>query len=144
MPRTLKTLEKMVQLRARSVSELSSKFSQQQQLCQRYDKNIQALQALALPAAGSGTQHAALMRNQAQYKKNLQRIIAWQDQEKALATLKMQEIQRDLLQEARRENGFQTVLDKRKEAHALEQQRRDQKTTDAISAQSWIRQRQRG
>lgn len=144
MPRTLKTLERMVQLRARSVSELSSKLSQQQQLCQRYDKNIQALQALTLPAADASSHHAALMRNQAQYKKNLQRIIAWQDQEKALATLRMQEIQRDLLQEARRENGFQTVLDKRKEALALEQQRRDQKTTDAISAQCWIRQRQRG
>lgn len=80
-----------------------------------------------------------MMTNQAHYKKNIQRIINWQKQEQALADMKMQEIQQNLLHEARRERGYQLVLEQRQDKFASEEARKDQKTTDAMSTQSWMR-----
>lgn len=142
MPKTVHTLEKLVQLRARSVNDLSGQLATQQQLCQRYENNIQALTHLAVTPSNDGAIHAVLMDNQAHYKKNIQRIINWQKQEQALADLKMKEIQQNLLHEARRERGFQLVLDQRRDALAAEQARTLQKVTDAVSVQCWLRRQQ--
>lgn len=144
MPRTIRTLEHLVQMRARTVKDLSGKLSSQQQLCQRYENNIQALNNLAVSPAGAGNTHAAMMTNQAHYKKNIQRIINWQKQEQALADMKMQEIQQNLLHEARRERGYQLVLEQRQDKFASEEARKDQKTTDAMSTQSWMRRIRQG
>ncbi|RPH29462.1 flagellar export protein FliJ [Buttiauxella warmboldiae] len=144
MPKTISTLEQLVQIRARTVKDLSGKLSSQKQMCQRYENNIQALNNLAVTPASPGNTHAAMMTNQAQYKKNIQRIINWQKQEQALADMKMQEIQQNLLHEARRERGYQLVLEQRRDKFADEATRKEQKTTDAMSTQSWMRrQRQR-
>lgn len=139
MPKTIRTLEHLVQIRARTVKDLSGKLSTQQQLCQRYENNIQALNNLAVTPAGMGNTHAAMMSNQAQYKKNIHRIINWQKQEQALADSKMQEIQQNLLHEARRERGYQLVLEQRQDKFASEAAKKEQKTTDAMSTQSWMR-----
>ena len=48
MPRTMRTLEQLILLRAHKVSDLSGQLSSQRQLCQRYENNIQALQSLAV------------------------------------------------------------------------------------------------
>ncbi|MEW7311552.1 flagellar export protein FliJ [Buttiauxella gaviniae] len=144
MPKTIRTLEQLVQMRARTVKDLTGKVSTQRQLCQRYENNIQALNNLAIAPGGSGNTHAAMMTNQAHYKKNIQRIINWQKQEQALADMKMQELQQNLLHEARRERGYQLVLEQRQDKFAVEEARKDQKTTDAMSAQSWMRNRRGG
>lgn len=143
MPKTIRTLEQLVQLRARSVQDLSGKLSSQRQLCQRYENNIEALNNLAITPVSAGNTHGAMMINQAHYKKNIQRIINWQKQEQALAEMKMQEIQQNLLHEARKERGFQTVLEQRRDKFADEEARKAQKVTDSLSAQCWMR-RQRG
>lgn len=75
MPKTITTLEQLVQLRTRKVRDLSGKLSSQKQLCLRYQNNIEALNNLAVTPADAGNTHAAMMTNQAQYKKNIQRII---------------------------------------------------------------------
>lgn len=143
MPKTLRTLEQLIQLRARGVRDLRGQLSSQHQLCQRYENNIQALQSLsAVPPEATG--HAAMMINQAHYKKNLQRIINWQKQEQALAQLKAQQLQQDLLSEARREKGVQLALDQRREQAATEAARKAQKLTDAQSVQCWLRQQRQG
>jgi flagellar biosynthesis chaperone FliJ len=51
----------------------------------------------------------------------------------------MHEIQQNLLHEARRERGYQLALEQRQDKFASEEARKDQKTTDAMSAQSWMR-----
>lgn len=139
MPRTMRTLEQLILLRAHKVSDLSGQLSSQRQLCQRYENNIQALQSLAVSPTVE-RESAAMMINHAHYKTNLQRIINWQKQEQALAQIKAQQLQQALLSEARREKGFQLALDKRREDAAIDEARRMQKLTDAQSVQCWLRQ----
>lgn len=138
MPTMMRTLEQLIQLRNRKVRDLSGQLSSQQQLCQRYDRNIQALQSLSTAPPSEGG-HVAMMLNEAQYKKNLQRILNWQKQEQALATLKAQQLQQNLLHEARREKGFQLALDQRRDTALAEEGRKAQKQTDALAAQFWQR-----
>ena len=138
MPRTMRTLEQLILLRAHKVNDLSGQLSSQRQLCKRYENNIQALQSLAVSPTIE-REGAAMMINLAHYKMNLQRIINWQKQEQALAQLKAMQLQQDLLSEGRREKGFQLVLDKRREEAAIDEARRMQKITDAQSVQCWLR-----
>ncbi|MRS89694.1 flagellar export protein FliJ [Enterobacteriaceae bacterium RIT714] len=138
MPKTLVTLQQLIQLRARGIKELSGQLSSQKQLNQRYENNIQALQKLSVAPADASS-NAAMMINQAHYKKNIQRIINWQKQEQALAQLKTRQLQDDLLAEARRERRFQLALEQRREGIAIDEGRKAQKATDAISAQCWLR-----
>lgn len=53
--------------------------------------------------------------------------------------MKLQEIQHNLLHEARRERGYQLALEQRRDKFAGEEARKEQKTTDAMSAQSFLR-----
>lgn len=138
MPTVMRTLEQLIQMRNRKVRELSGLLASQQQLCQRYERNIQALQSLSsAPSDAAG--HVAMMLNKAQYKKNLQRIIDWQKQEQALAAIKTQQLQRDLLHEARRKKGFQLALEQRRDDSIAEEARKAQKLTDSLAAQFWQR-----
>lgn len=84
---------------------------------------------------------AAQLINHSGYRRNIQRVIDWQKQEQALATLEAQKIQGALLQEAKREKSLALVLDDRKRQLVMDQNRRDQKNTDAVSAQCWLRQK---
>ncbi len=83
---------------------------------------------------------AALMVNQASYRRNIQRVIDWQKQEQALADIEARELQKSLLAEARREKSLTQVLEAKRSEHQQENTRREQKLTDAISTQSWLRQ----
>lgn len=137
-PASLKVMEQLHQLRQRAVEETSSKLSQQRQLCQRYSHNIDALQMLS-DSSRSIAADAAQMHNQARFKANIQRVIDWQQQEKALALIEQEAIQRELLEQASREMALNVVMEQQKNAlrQALERDR--QKITDAQAMQSWIR-----
>lgn len=135
------TLEQLHSLRHRKVENLSTQLTSQRQLCQRFESNINALSSLAEgmnPMAGSS---AALMANHSGYKRNLQRVIDWQKQEQALANLEVQKTQGALLLEAQREKGLEVVLDESKRHHMISENRREQKFTDAQSAQCGLRQK---
>ena len=81
-----------------------------------------------------------MMINQSKYKHNIQRIIDWQKQEQALARLEAQKIQGNLLAEAKREKSIELVLDAKRADRQAEINRREQKMTDSLSAQCWLRQ----
>ncbi|MGK8934483.1 flagellar export protein FliJ [Pluralibacter gergoviae] len=140
MSKLISTLEQLQQIRHRAVDDLSLKLASQQQICQRYEKNIGALTSLAQEIAQTSETCAALMVNQASYRRNIQRVIDWQKQEQALANLEARELQKSLLAEARREKSLTQVLEARRSEHRQENARREQKLTDAISTQSWLRQ----
>jgi flagellar export protein FliJ len=142
MSKLISTLEQLHLLRHRAVEDLSQQLSSQRQQCQLFEKNIIVLKSLAAGMTEIMGNSATQLINHSGYKRNIQRVIDWQKQEQALAALEVQKIQGALLQEAKREKSLELVLDDRKRELALDRTRRDQKNTDAVSAQCWLRQKQ--
>jgi len=142
MSKLIHTLEQLHLLRHRAVKDLSGKLAAQQQLCQRLEKNIHALSNLVNHSAPEIQGNATMLNNQSVYKRNIQRVIDWQRQEQALASVEAQKLQGNLLAESRREKSLELVLDVRRQDRSLAQERREQKVTDALSAQCWLRQQQ--
>lgn len=142
MKKIITTLEQLHLLRNRAVQDLSARLASQQQLCQRLEKNIHALSNLATSPIQEMAGGATMLCNQSVYKRHIQRVIDWQKQEQALASVEAQKLQGNLLAASRREKSLERVLDERRSAQRLANERREQKTTDAISAQCWLRQQQ--
>ncbi|MEH0888049.1 flagellar export protein FliJ [Enterobacter sp. UNJFSC 003] len=142
MKKIINTLEQLHLMRNRSVQDLSAKLATQQQLCQRLDKNIHALTTLVTSQAEALSGGATMLCNQSVYKRHIQRVIDWQKQEQALANVEAQKLQSNLLAESRKEKSLEWVLAERRSAQRLANERRDQKTTDALSAQCWLRRQQ--
>ncbi|MEO3989858.1 flagellar export protein FliJ [Pseudocitrobacter cyperus] len=140
MNKLISTLEQLHLLRSRAVDDLSSQLASQNQICQRFEKNIATLTSLAGELATTQGGSAAMMFNQAKYKHNIQRVIDWQKQEQALAQLEAQKLQGNLLSESRREKSLELVLDAKRVDRQTAQLRREQKTTDSLSTQCWLRQ----
>ncbi|MBW1212299.1 flagellar export protein FliJ [Pantoea allii] len=139
MSKLIHTLEQLHLLRHRAVNDLTRKLASQQRLCQRLENNIHALSGLK-QSVQSSQENAVMLSNQSVYKRNLQRVIDWQKQEQALANVEAQKIQRHLLAEFRREKSIEHVMDARRKTLRQAQDQREQKTTDALSTQSWLRQ----
>jgi flagellar export protein FliJ len=142
MSKLISTLEKLHLMRTRAVDDLSLKLATQKQLCQRFEKNIDSLSSLASGMASSNLNSPVMMSNQSTYKHVIQRVIDWQKQEHALANLEAQKMQGTLLDEARREKSLELVLEAKRRDRQQEHNRREQKMTDSISAQCWLRQQQ--
>lgn len=140
MNKLISTLEQLHLMRTRAVDDLSSKLASQKQVCQRFEKNIDALTLLASGLAEQSVNSAVMMINQSKYKHNIQRVIDWQKQEQALANLEAQKIQGNLLAEAKREKSLELVLDAKRSDRRMEMNRREQKMTDSVSTQCWLRQ----
>lgn len=140
MNKLISTLEQLHLMRTRAVDDLSSKLASQKQVCQRFEKNIDALTSLASGLAEQSVNSAVMMINQSKYKHNIQRVIDWQKQEQALANLEAQKIQGNLLAEAKREKSLELVLDAKRSDRRMEMNRREQKMTDSVSSQCWLRQ----
>ena len=140
MSKLISTLEQLHLLRHRVVDDLSLKLATQKQACQRFEKNIDALTSLASGLVTQSANSAAMMINQSKYKHNIQRVIDWQKQEQALANIEAQKIQGNLLVEAKREKSLELVLDAKRSDRQMEINRREQKVTDSVSTQCWMRQ----
>jgi flagellar export protein FliJ len=140
MSKLISTLEHLHRMRTRVVEDLSLKLATQKQLCQRFENNIAALHSLTNELPGLTDTTAAMMFNQASYKRNIQRVIDWQKQEQALADIEARTIQSNLLSEAKREKCLERVLDDKRDAHQRHLNRQEQKMTDAVSTQCWLRQ----
>jgi len=142
MSKLIFTLEQLHLMRTRAVDDLSLKLATQKQLCQRFEKNIDSLSSLASGMASSQLNSPVMMSNQSKYKHVIQRVIDWQKQEHALANLEAQKMQGTLLDEAKREKSLELVLEAKRRDRQQELHRREQKMTDSVSAQCWLRQQQ--
>lgn len=143
MTHRLSVLEQYFQLRARQIDTLTGDVAAQRQLCQRLENNIQNLTALADASPQTDEASALWMNNQSAYKQALHRIINWQKQTHALANMEAGKLQQQLLQQSRQQKGLETVIQGQQKAQETEQQRKEQRSTDAISTQIWLRQRHR-
>lgn len=132
-------LEKLLQLRHQKVNKLTAQLSQQKRLCLRYEKNINALTVLSNKSPTIHTTSAALLSNKSSYKKNIQRVINWQKQEQQLADIQAQNLQISLKQQVCQEKMVEIVLEQQQHAFILAQARKEQKISDGISTQCWLR-----
>lgn len=142
-PENLRVLETLHQMRQRAVEETSGKLSQQKQICQRYNHNIEALSALS-DSSGGMAAGAAQMNNQANFKATIQRVIDWQKQEYALASIEQATIQRELVEKASREMTVNLMISEQRKTIREAAERDQQKQTDALAMQSWMRRQRTG
>lgn len=144
MKQVIDTLAQLQRLRDKAVKDVTVKLAQQKQLCTRYDNNIKALGYLIqkTSAGGIATPSAEVLKNVAGYKGSLQRVIEWQEQEKVLAKIKENRIQKNLVKAACAEKIVAISLDDRREMQTRQQDMREQKTLDDVATQCWLRQRQ--
>lgn len=133
-------LEKLLQLRHQKVNTLISQLAQQKKICLIYEKNINDLLALSNGKHSINSRCSALkMANMSNYKKNIQGIINWQEQEKKSEENKIKKIQTSLKQESCQEKIVQIILEKQQQKILLEQIRKERKIADGIASQSWSR-----
>lgn len=138
------TLAQLQRLRDRKVQDITVQLAEQQQLCARYDSNINALSYLfdKTQVNSQAAPSVEVLKNVTDYKGSLQRVIAWQEQEKTLAKIKANRIQKNLVRAACEEKIVALTLDDQRQTWRHEQQTHAQKSLDEIASQCWLRQRQ--
>ncbi|MCT4704603.1 flagellar FliJ family protein [Enterobacteriaceae bacterium H16N7] len=143
MKQVINTLAQLQRLRDKSVKDMTVQLAQQKQLCTKFDNNIKALGFLIdkTSAGNLPSPSAEVLKNVAGYKGSLRRVIEWQEQEKMLAKIKENRIQKNLVRAACEEKIVAMTLDDRRDVLAHEQEVNQQKTLDEIATQCWLRQR---
>jgi len=137
----LDTLAQLQRLRDSTVQTTTVALARQRQVAIQYENNLRALRQLMLKTRAEAQPHFCpqTLSNMAGYKGNLLRVMKWQEQEQALAEIKMQQLQKGLLQAACQEKIVALTLDDQRERAASEQASREQKEVDEIASQSWLR-----
>jgi len=141
MKQAIKTLVQLQRLRDSTVKSTTVALAQQRQVATRHENNINALGQLMQKTRTEELPHfcTQTLSNMAGYKGSLLRVVKWQEQEKALADIKTQQIQKKLMQAACQEKIVALTLDTQRERVASEQASREQKGVDDIATQSWLR-----
>lgn len=142
MRQIIDTLAQLQRLRDKAVKDMTVKLAKQQQVCAGYENNIKALGYLIQKTfAGADAPSVESLKNIANYKGSLRKVIAWQEQEKTLAKIKEGRIQKNLIAAACEEKVVAMTLEERRLALQSEAFAKEQKAVDEIAAQCWLRQR---
>lgn len=145
MRQIIDTLAQLQRLRDKSVKDMTVQLAKQQQVCTGFDNNIKALGYL-IQKTSTGVEAPSVesLKNVTGYKGTLRTVIAWQEQEKTLAKIKEQRIQKNLVAAACEEKIVaMTLADKR---HELNHEAivKEQNVVDEIATQCWLRQKTLG
>lgn len=142
MNQVIHTLTQLKRLRDKSVIEITVKLAQQKQICTQYDNNIKTLELLVRKSTLSPASLTSIeaFKNITGYKGNLQRVIKWQEQEKILARIKENRIQKNLVKAACDEKVIAMTLVEHQMSFAKADNIKQQKNMDEIATQCWIRQ----
>lgn len=145
MRQIIDTLAQLQRLRDKSVKDMTVQLAKQQQVCIGYDNNIKALGYL-IQKTGTGVEVPSVesLKNVTGYKGTLRTVIAWQEQEKTLAKIKEQRIQKNLVSAACEEKIVAMTLDDKRDELSNEALVKEQKAVDEIAAQCWLRQKTLG
>lgn len=145
MKKLIDTLAQLQRLRHQSVTDMTIKLAQQTEVCTKFDNNIKALGYLITKTSVGdvASPSAAVLKNVAGYKGNLQRVIEWQEQEKVLAKIKENRIQKNLVQAACQEKIVAMALAEQRDMARGEDNSQQQKAVDDIAVQCWLRQLRR-
>lgn len=141
MKRMIHTLAQLQRLRDSTVKSSTVALARQRQVATRYENTIKALGQLVQKTRTEELPDfcAQTLSNIAGYKNNLLRVVKWQEQEKALAEIKTQQLQSNLMQAACQEKIVALTLDSQREKNARDEASREQKEVDDIATQSWLR-----
>lgn len=145
MRQIIDTLAQLQRLRDKSVKDMTVQLAKQQQVCAGFDSNIKALGYL-IQKTGTGVDAPSVesLKNVTGYKGTLRTVIAWQEQEKTLAKIKEQRIQKNLVAAACEEKIVAMTLEDKRDELSNEAQVKEQKAVDEIAAQCWLRQKTLG
>ena len=145
MRQIIDTLAQLQRLRDKSVKDMTVQLAKQQQVCIGFDNNIKALGYL-IQKTGTGVEAPSVesLKNVTGYKGTLRTVIAWQEQEKTLAKIKEQRIQKNLVSAACEEKIVAMTLDDKRDELSNEALVKEQKAVDEIAAQCWLRQKTLG
>lgn len=142
MNQAIYTLTQLKKLRDKSVKEITVKLAQQKQICTQYENNIKTLELLVRKSTLDATSLPSIeaFKNITGYKGNLQRVIKWQEQEKTLARIKENRIQKNLVKAACEEKIVTMTLAEHQISFVKADNIKQQKNMDEIATQCWIRQ----
>ena len=145
MRQIIDTLAQLQRLRDKTVKDMTVQLAKQQQVCIGFDNNIKALGYL-IQKTGTGVETPSVesLKNVTGYKGTLRTVIAWQEQEKTLAKIKEQRIQKNLVAAACEEKIVAMTLDDKRDELNNEALVKEQKAVDEIAAQCWLRQKTLG
>lgn len=145
MQQIIDTLAQLQRLRDKSVKDMTVQLAKQRQVCVGYENNIKALGYL-IQKTGAGIDAPSVesLKNVTGYKGTLRTVIAWQEQEKTLAKIKEQSIQKNLVAAACEEKIVAMTLDDKRLELNNEALVKEQKAVDEIAAQCWLRQKTLG
>lgn len=145
MRQIIDTLAQLQRLRDKSVKDMTVQLAKQQQVCAGFDSNIKALGYL-IQKTGTGVDAPSVesLKNVTGYKGTLRTVIAWQEQEKTLAKIKEQRIQKNLVAAACEEKIVAMTLEDKRDELSNEALVKEQKAVDEIAAQCWLRQKTLG
>ncbi|ENM1947749.1 flagellar export protein FliJ [Citrobacter braakii] len=145
MRQIIDTLAQLQRLRDKSVKDMTVQLAKQQQVCIGFDNNIKALGYL-IQKTSTGVEVPCVesLKNVTGYKGTLRTVIAWQEQEKTLAKIKEQRIQKNLVSAACEEKIVAMTLDDKRDELSNEALVKEQKAVDEIAAQCWLRQKTLG
>ena len=145
MRQIIDTLAQLQRLRDKTVKDMTVQLAKQQQVCIGFDNNIKALGYL-IQKTGTGVETPSVesLKNVTGYKGTLRTVIAWQEQEKTLAKIKEQRIQKNLVAAACEEKIVAMTLDDKRDEQSNEALVKDQKAVEEIAAQCWLRQKTLG
>ncbi|MCS2166913.1 flagellar export protein FliJ [Scandinavium manionii] len=143
MNQMIDTLRQLQKLRDKSVQDFTVQLARQKQIGVGFENNIRSLTMLLQKTAPASAevQCPEELKNINAYKGSLRRVLAWQEQEKSLAQLKEDRIQKDLISAACQEKVVSMTLDTQREHLVQEANVRQQKVLDDMAGQCWLRQR---
>ncbi|OWY39971.1 flagellar export protein FliJ [Xenophilus sp. AP218F] len=136
----IKRLGLLVQLRERDKDKLEAELAKKRRLQERYQRNIERLDALcAASGASGGAGHPALALNRAGYKGHLQQLLHGQRQDLKLAEADAAVCQRALLAADLRREQVALARAEAQEEWRRAEGRREQKLNDELAGQAWLR-----
>ncbi|WMI97620.1 flagellar FliJ family protein [Pseudomonas chlororaphis subsp. aurantiaca] len=137
MKNRIRVLNRLADLRGIQVRQVMGRVTYQQNLCERYRKNIAGLNRLC--GFNSATTTPLQRHNQQQYKATLHAMNNLQVRELKLAEQILKRIQDELLQVMRQEKVLTQVIDDKMLEWQATLTRQEQKIQDGLASQTWWR-----
>lgn len=135
---TIDSLGTLVHLRSIEVERLQAEMAAQRATSARYRANLERLEGLAQGSGPSGALPLALALNCGQYKQAVMQMADTHRTDLSLHEANMAVSQRALTSAWSRRELLDQVLEQKKDAAGLAQQRVDRKRQDDLATQAWM------
>ena len=139
--RSVNSLSRLVELRARDVDRLTGDLATQQALRMRFQNNLERMEDLFSTAGASHAACPVLSSNCAHYKTSLVDLIATHRQDLVRHDAAIEASRQALTQAALKHEGLDRVLQRKRQVLDHQRLAREQKQQDQLATQAWSRAR---